>query len=311
MGFSCGSIYLEFYFFYRSAQKYPEENIDISHIKNTLDTFGGIKLYRDNFLVRLQRSDWLGLDEMRVQDPGMYPGTDQIFGYVKITKRDNPLIKDTTNREGLIDNRAYVDMISFLRKSIEIFKLFRKQAEYKDGTRKKKPIKDQIKTVKKVIKKKKSIKKATQETFIDFGKKYPQVFYLNLEDEINNCYISGFPNATLLLCRKIIENLLYNILEEKFKKYPDGLKIYWNTDPQINQPHSFSRLIKNIWNERKRFKLNNTRYIERSYPLLKKLRNESNPKAHNVYDYLDSREDLKPFKMNDLVQFLLNIYNNI
>jgi len=53
---------------------------------------------------------------------------------------------------------------------------------------------------------------------LNFKGKYPlPVFYDPLEDEINNAYSSSaLPNAVLLLSRKLIENLVYDLLENRF-----------------------------------------------------------------------------------------------
>jgi hypothetical protein len=308
--FSCGPLYLEFYFFYREAQKYPEEDIDITNIKKILDSYGGIKLYRDDFLVRLQGEDWLGLNQMRVQDPSMIPGTDQVFGFVKITKSKNPLIKDTTNREGLIENDAYKDMIAFFKRAIDNFKLFRKQIEYYEGTRKKKPIQEQIRkgvTGKKGRKKpKKEIPPAKEEAFIDFSKLYPDIFYKKLENEINQCYISKLPNATLVLCRKMIENLMYNVLYFKFPKRADlrfNIKKGW--------PHNFSLLLDNLESKKNEFKGEEKVFLSKAISRIKPFVKHANSKAHNIMEYLDDVSELDKLKIPEMIQVLLNLIRHI
>jgi hypothetical protein len=312
LGYSCGPIIFEFYFFYRDAQKYPEEDIDINKIKDFLDRYGGIKLYRDNFLVRLQGKDWLQLNQMRVLDPGMIPGTDQIFGFLKITKHDNPLIKDTTNREGLVENDSYKDLIAFIKRALLVFRDFRKQIEYYPGTRKKMPVEEQLnavkRSVKRIPKKPRKEKKNEKETLLSFSKNYPSLFYNKLEDEINNCYKSDFPNAVFFLCRKMIENFLYEILRKKFPKKEDQC-IWWNEE--YNQPHGLSPLIKNLSLKHKSFEPYLQKYLIKVIPYLEKIRNEANPNVHNIYDYFDSIKDLNKFKIDETMQLLIYIWGGI
>ena len=71
----------------------------------------GVSVYRDDVLA-LPKSDgtrdWLGLDLRRVSRVGNRLSTSQIVGYVRITKAGNPEIMDTSDREGLVSNRASV-----------------------------------------------------------------------------------------------------------------------------------------------------------------------------------------------------------
>ena len=80
-----------------------------SYVRNAIRSQQGISLYRDDVLV-LPKSDgardWLDLDLRRVSRVGTRLSTNQIVGYVRITKRDNPGIQDTSDREGLVSNPA-------------------------------------------------------------------------------------------------------------------------------------------------------------------------------------------------------------
>ncbi len=298
----CGPIYFEFFFFYRVSQKYPEEDIDIQKITETLDKYGGVKLYRDNFIVKLQRRDWLNLDQWRVQDSKI-PGSDQIFGFVKISKMDNPEISDTTNRENLVENTGYKDMISFLRKALDVFKTFRKSVDGK--TKEKSKIEEEVKKdVKKFSKKLK--KERVNEPFLNFSREYPLSFYKDLEDEINNCIERGLPNATLLLCRKVIENLLYNILEEKYRKKRE---IWW--DNIKKRPHMFSTLLENLVENKEDFEDDEKEVVVKFNMLIKPFIKKANDAAHKIMEYLEYTSELKKFKIPENVQLLLLLYKKI
>lgn len=71
-----------------------------------------IYLYRDQVRVLPYGDpddDWLKIDMMRgTKSAGMFLSNDQVVGCVDISQKKNPLLKDKTNREGLIDEgRAY------------------------------------------------------------------------------------------------------------------------------------------------------------------------------------------------------------
>ena len=80
-----------------------------SYVRDAIRSQQGISLYRDDILV-LPKSDgardWLDLDLRRVSRVGTRLSTNQIVGYVRITKRGNPGIQDTSDREGLVSNPA-------------------------------------------------------------------------------------------------------------------------------------------------------------------------------------------------------------
>src|SRR5207249_836327 len=55
-------------------------------------------------------NDWLRLDRRRVNNPTVRLSNNQILGWVKISAERNPLLQDQTNREGLVNNEAYVHL---------------------------------------------------------------------------------------------------------------------------------------------------------------------------------------------------------
>lgn len=95
------------------------DNIDqklgtgIRDIRRDLDSIAGVSIFRDGFRVLPYgepENDWLKLDIRRVQNPTMRLSNNQITGYVKIGADSNPLLKDQSNREGLDNNSAYLEL---------------------------------------------------------------------------------------------------------------------------------------------------------------------------------------------------------
>jgi hypothetical protein len=73
----------------------------------------GISLYRDGFRILPYGepdNDWLRLDRRRVNNPTVRLSNNQILGWVKVSAERNPLLQDQTNREGLVNNEAYVHL---------------------------------------------------------------------------------------------------------------------------------------------------------------------------------------------------------
>jgi hypothetical protein len=73
----------------------------------------GISLYRDGFRILPYGepdNDWLRLDRRRVNNPTARLSNNQILGLINIAAERNPLLQDQTNREGLVNNEAYVHL---------------------------------------------------------------------------------------------------------------------------------------------------------------------------------------------------------
>ncbi len=104
-GTKCGSFSFGFYVFDFSKDargKFQTDKEDRKLLKAHR-----IYLYRDNVRVYPYgdpEDDWLQTDMYRgTKAAGMFLSNDQVVGYVNITQKDNPELKDKTNREGLIE----------------------------------------------------------------------------------------------------------------------------------------------------------------------------------------------------------------
>ena len=79
-----------------------------------------IYLYRDNIRVYPYgepEDDWLHIDAYRgTISAGQFLSNDQVVGFINITQKGNPKLKDKTNREGLIDDGdAADDLINIIQ----------------------------------------------------------------------------------------------------------------------------------------------------------------------------------------------------
>jgi signal transduction histidine kinase len=90
-----------------------EQGLGVRNFRRELDEFSGVSVYRDGFRVfpyGERGDDWLELDPRRVNQPSRRISNNQIAGYVSISHEENPELRDQTNREGLMQNRAYEDL---------------------------------------------------------------------------------------------------------------------------------------------------------------------------------------------------------
>ncbi len=140
----CGDVYVEVYFFLRDANNLTNSGAgyNFRFAQKMLDTYCGIKIYRDNFRVKPYGdigNDWLFLDQKKVKDThGYLVGNNQVIGVVKIGDVTNPLLVDATNREGIIENEAYEQLKSFLTKCTNLISDVRRKAYLADQENEKK-----------------------------------------------------------------------------------------------------------------------------------------------------------------------------
>lgn len=114
----CGPFRFGFFVFDFSAQAQPKFQLDKKDKETIRDH--RIYLYRDGIRVYPYGEpddDWLNIDIYRgTISAGHFLSNDQVVGYVKISQKDNPRLKDKTNREGLIEEgNATDDFISLLK----------------------------------------------------------------------------------------------------------------------------------------------------------------------------------------------------
>lgn len=140
-----GAFEFKFVFMKRTMQIGPKETFFYKEISNNrsfwLDQYGGIKIYRDAFLVRpygdptTDAFDWLRLDSRQatnpaaVSDPGKpwYVNNKQGQGTLLISRVYNEPIIDKSSREGLIENECFAALKTVLTSIISIFEKDRKQ----------------------------------------------------------------------------------------------------------------------------------------------------------------------------------------
>lgn len=122
-------------------QKYPYNLFDESIRTHWLDSFGGVRIYRDEFRVRPygeNGDDWLGLGRRQAKSPGgagqkmggykIRPN--QIAGIVKISRLTNAAFEDKSSREGIQENEAFALFKNLLLQIISAFELDRNTIMY-------------------------------------------------------------------------------------------------------------------------------------------------------------------------------------
>jgi signal transduction histidine kinase len=91
------------------SSKLDEESFD--KIGEKVKNYGGLYIYRDNFRVLpygRENADFLRFEERRSKRAGTgFFSYRRMFGYLGLSRNENPNLKDKSSREGLINNAPY------------------------------------------------------------------------------------------------------------------------------------------------------------------------------------------------------------
>lgn len=107
----CGAFYIHLKLWYRTEPWITGPNA--KRIKDYLEEYGGISIYRDTINIFPAewgaQNDWLELSKPHIKQ-GWRLSYYNMIGNVEIDQGNNLNITDKTNREGLIENEAYLDL---------------------------------------------------------------------------------------------------------------------------------------------------------------------------------------------------------
>lgn len=152
---SCGPISFQLLFYLRDAKSLQDTNIQQNQLREFLQHYHGVRIYRDTFRVKPYGDpggdkDWLQLNarfargRYGVRSEAKWRLTEgQVIGTVLISRKKNPDLRDQTNREGLIENEAYHDMKKFLLHGIQFLERER-QAQVRQEHKKDTPIASKV-----------------------------------------------------------------------------------------------------------------------------------------------------------------------
>lgn len=111
------------------------EQMAISQIRKTLNTYCGVSIYRDGFRVHPygeKGDDWLNLDLRSRQNPVRNLANNQIIAAIRISRENNPELRDRSTREGMVKNASHHALEEWFRRIITVLE----EERYKTRPRK-------------------------------------------------------------------------------------------------------------------------------------------------------------------------------
>ncbi len=135
---ACGPLEMEFYYFPREKTYAGEKILTKADVVQFLEANQGMRIYRDGFRVKPYgqpngEGDWLRFAFLKARSPEgpAQKGTvgawrvsyHQVVGAVFLTHHLNPTLSDQTNREGLVEGKAFAHLRTFATKTVRFFEL--------------------------------------------------------------------------------------------------------------------------------------------------------------------------------------------
>ncbi len=116
----CGPFYMYIDVWYR--RKPWIDGPDFNLMVDYLDEYGGISIYRDDVLIFPAESgtkfDWLGLTLHQIKQ-GFRISYYEMIGNIEINQTSNIDLIDKTNREGMVENKSFLDLSILARAAIK------------------------------------------------------------------------------------------------------------------------------------------------------------------------------------------------
>jgi hypothetical protein len=133
-------------------------------------------------------------------------------------------------------------------------------------------------------------------------------FYIKLIAEINTLYDNGRYVPVCLLLRKLLENLVIDILRKKYGT--SNIDLYYNTSKGMFQ--SFSSLLDNLRTRIGDFKHIDSNFDEAIIRRIDFYRNRCNSASHSIsFDITPEKIEDKRDDINYLIRLLMRVRDNI
>lgn len=154
----------------------------------------------------------------------------------------------------------------------------------------------------------KRIKK--KEKIIEFIKYESNDYFIKGHiSEANRAYSKGCYTCVYILSRKIIENLIIDLLKNKFP--PNSLEnknLYFDTNQ--NRFKDFGEVLNNLLKKKNDFGVGKGKTVESLYKNALKLKNDANDRTHSWFYLVERKVEIDDIKIQTIVELIINLNNH-
>lgn len=112
-------------------------SLSVSEVRRTLDAYCGISVYRNGFRVHPygeSGDDWLNLDIRSRLSPASRLANNQVIGAIRLSREDNPGLRDRSNREGMVHNSEFRSLIDWFTEILSLLEEYRYRLRPRQAT---------------------------------------------------------------------------------------------------------------------------------------------------------------------------------
>ena len=138
--------------------------------------------------------------------------------------------------------------------------------------------------------------------------KFDDLFYIRLKNQINIGYKFGLYSSVVVLSRKLVENLLIEVLRKKYPGNEKGnLELYYVT--KKGRFHDFTVLLDNLEQKKSTFGIDEPT-VSKFISLVKPFRESANSTAHSMIE-LSNKEEVIKYKIPEMIALLTQLLKHI
>lgn len=123
--------------------------------------------------------------------------------------------------------------------------------------------------------------------------------------ELNKAYTYGCNTSAFILARKIVENLIIDILK---KKYPSKIDLYF--DKNQTRLKDFGVILTNLKNKKNDFGTEN-KAVERLYGLSNALKANTNDKTHSWYHLVENKIEIDNLNLKAIIEIIKKLEQTV
>ncbi|MFA4834145.1 MAG: hypothetical protein WC619_04870 [Patescibacteria group bacterium] len=149
-------------------------------------------------------------------------------------------------------------------------------------------------------------KKSKKDRIVNFFKYNTEEYFKRGHiDEVNRAYTKRCYTSAFILCRKIIENLIIDILK---KKFPRNGELYW--DDGRKRYLDFGKILENLYKKRTSFGAD-IKVIERLNQKTKPFKEDANDKAHSWFHLVKNKKEIDDIEIDTIVELIKVLEKNV
>lgn len=122
-------------------------------------------------------------------------------------------------------------------------------------------------------------------------------------EEINRAYTSECYTCVFILCRKVIENMIIDILGKKFPpEKKENKELYFDVDK--GRFKNFSIILDNFYKKRNEFDLDNKKIVKRIVDLAKFFKKDADDKTHSWFHLVRKRREIDDIDIQGIIDLI-------